>query len=52
MTIDEFSKAEFYRKIESEIMGASKKIIHVMNVGLEKVKLLRTSEEEVALLQA
>ena len=52
MTIDEFAQAACYRKIESEIMGASKKIIHVRHVGLEKVKLLRTSEEEVALLQA
>ena len=52
MTIDEFAQAACYRKIESEIMGASKKIIHVRHVGLEKVKLLRTSEEEVALLEA
>ena len=52
MTIDEFVQAACYGKINSDIMAATKKIIHVRHVGLEKVKLLRTSEEEVALLQA
>ena len=52
MTIDEFTQAACYGKINSDIMAASKKIIRVRHVGLEKVKLLRTSEEEVALLQA
>jgi len=52
MTIDEFVQAACYGKISSDIMAATKKIIRVRHVGLEKVKLLRTSEEEVALLQA
>ena len=52
MTIDEFAQAACYGKINSDIMAAIKKIIHVRHVGLEKVKLLRTSEEEIALLQA
>ena len=52
MTIDEFAQAACYGKINSDIMVASKKIIRVRHVGLEKVKLLKTSEEEVALLQA
>jgi len=52
MTIDEFGQAACYGKINSDIMAATKKIIRVRHVGLEKVKLLRTSEEEVALLQA
>ena len=52
MTIDEFVQAACYGKINSDIMAATKKIIHVRHVGLEKVKLLRTSEEEVALLEA
>jgi len=52
MTIDEFAQAACYGKINSDIMAATKKIIRVRHVGLEKVKLLRTSEEEVALLQA
>ena len=52
MTIDEFSQAACYGKINSDIMAATKKIIRVRHVGLEKVKLLRTSEEEVSLLQA
>ena len=52
MTIDEFVQAACYGKISSDIMAATKKIIRVRHVGLEKVRLLRTSEEEVALLQA
>ena len=52
MTIDEFVQAACYGKINSDIMAATKKIIRVRHVGLEKVKLIRTSEEEVALLQA
>ena len=52
MTIDEFIQAACYGKINSDIMAATKKIIRVRHVGLEKVKLLRTAEEEVALLQA
>jgi len=52
MTIDEFVQAACYGKINSDIMAATKKIIRVRHVGLEKVKLLKTSEEEIALLQA
>ena len=52
MTIDEFVQAACYGKINSDIMAATKKIIRVRHVGLEKVRLLRTSEEEGALLQA
>jgi len=52
MTIDEFTQAACYGKINSDIMAASKKIIRVRHVGLEKVKLLKTSEEEITLLQA
>ena len=52
MTIDEFAQAACYGKINSDIMAATKKIIRVRHVGLEKVKLLRTSDEAVTLLQA
>ena len=52
MTIDEFTQAACYGKINSDIMAAIKKINHVRHVGLEKVKLLRTSKEEISLLQA
>jgi len=52
MTIDEFAQAACYGKIGSDIMATTKKIIRVRHVGLEKVKLLKTSEEEIALLQA
>ena len=52
MTIDEFVQAACYGKINSDIMAATKKIIRVRHVGLEKVKLLKTSAEKIALLQA
>ena len=52
MTIDEFAQAACYGKINSDIMAATKKIIRVRHVGLEKVKLLRTSEEAISLLEA
>jgi len=52
MTIDKFARAACYGKISSDIMANTKKIIRVRHVGLEKVKLLKTSEEEIALLQA
>ena len=52
MTIDEFVQAACYGKISSDIMAATKKIIRVRHVGLEKVRLLRTSKEEITLLQA
>jgi len=52
MTIDEFTQAACYGKISSDIMVATKKIIRVRHVGLEKVKLIRTSEDEVTLLKA
>ena len=52
MTIDEFVQSVCWGNTASVIMAATKKIIRVRHVGLEKVKLLRTSEEEVSLLQA
>jgi small subunit ribosomal protein S3Ae len=33
-------------------MGAAKRVIRMRHVGLEKVKLVRTAEAEIALLQA
>ena len=52
MTIDQFVQASCYGKINSDIMAATKKIIHLRHVGLEKVKLTRTAEAEITLLQA
>ena len=52
MTIDQFVQASCYGKINSDIMAATKKIIHLRHVGLEKVKLTRTAEAEISLLQA
>ena len=52
MTLDQFVQASCYGKINSDIMAATKKIIHLRHVGLEKVKLTRTAEAEIALLKA
>ena len=52
MTLDQFVQASCYGKINSDIMAAAKKIIHLRHVGLEKVKLVRTAEAEITLLQA
>ncbi len=52
MTLDQFVQASCYGKINSDIMAASKKVIHLRHVGLEKVKLVRTAEAEITLLQA
>jgi small subunit ribosomal protein S3Ae len=52
MTIDQFVQATCYSKINSDIMAAFKKVIRVRHVGLEKVKLIRTAEKEIALLEA
>jgi len=52
MTIDQFVQATCYGKINSDIMAAAKKVIRVRHVGFEKVKLVRTAEKEIALLEA
>jgi small subunit ribosomal protein S3Ae len=52
MTIDQFVQATCYGKINSDIMAAAKKVIRMRHVGLEKVKLIRTAEAQVAMLQA
>ncbi|WOV92419.1 MAG: 30S ribosomal protein S3ae [Candidatus Nitrosoabyssus spongiisocia] len=52
MTIDQFVQAACYGKINSDIMAAAKKIIRIRHVGLEKVKLIRTADAEIALLKA
>ena len=52
MNIEQFVQATCYSKINSDIMAAFKKVIRVRHVGLEKVKLIRTAEKEIALLEA
>ncbi len=52
MTIDQFVQATCYGKINSDIMAAAKKLIRVRHVGFEKVKLVRTADKEIALLEA
>lgn len=52
MTIEQFVQAACYGKINSDIMAAAKRVIRLRHVGLEKVKLVRTAEAQIALLQA
>jgi small subunit ribosomal protein S3Ae len=52
MTIDQFVQATCYSKVNSDLMAAFKKVIRVRHVGLEKVKLIRTANEETILLEA
>ncbi len=52
MNIDQFVQASCYGKISSDIMAAAKRVIRLRHVGLEKVKLVRTAEAEITLLQA
>lgn len=52
MTIEQFVQATAFGKINSDIMASVKKIIHVRHVGIEKAKIIRTAEAEIALLQA
>lgn len=52
MTIEQFIQATAFGKINSDIMAAVKKIVHVRHVGIEKSKIIRTAEAEIALLQA
>jgi small subunit ribosomal protein S3Ae len=52
MTIDQFVQASCYGKINSDVMAATKKVIRLRHVGLEKVKLIRTADAEIALLHA
>ena len=52
MDLDEFVQAACYGKINSDIMGEAKKVIRLRHVGLEKVKLIRTAEEQISLLKS
>ena len=52
MSIEQFVQATCYGKINSDIMAATKRVIRIRHVGLEKVKLVKTAEEQIALLQA
>ncbi len=52
MNIEQFVQATCYGKINSDIMAAAKRVIRMRHVGLEKVKLIRTAEAEIELLQA
>ncbi|MDA0756279.1 MAG: 30S ribosomal protein S3ae [Crenarchaeota archaeon] len=52
MDIDGFVQATCYGKINSDIMAATKKVIKLRHVGLEKVKLIKTSSAQTILLEA
>ena len=52
LEIDQFVQATCYGKINSDIMAATKKVIRIRHIGLEKVKLIRTADKEIALLEA
>ncbi|ABK76744.1 ribosomal protein S3AE [Cenarchaeum symbiosum A] len=52
MNIDQFVQAACYGKINSDILSRAKKLVKVRHMGLEKVKLVRTAEEQITLLQA
>ena len=52
MDLDQFVQAACYGKINSDIMGEAKKVIRLRHVGLEKVKLVRTAEEQISLLKS
>ena len=52
MNIDQFVQASCYGKISSDIMATAKRVIRLRHVGLEKVKLVRTAEAEITLLEA
>lgn len=52
MTIDQFVQATCYNALDSEILAEVKKIVRIRHVGLEKVKLVKTAEEQITLLKA
>ena len=52
MTIAQFVQATCYGKINSDIMAAGKKLVRMRHVGLEKVKLVQTAQQQITLLEA
>ena len=52
MTIAQFVQATCYGKINSDIMAAGKKLFRLRHVGLEKVKLVQTAQQQITLLEA
>lgn len=52
MTIDQFVQATCYNGLDAEVMAEVKKIVRIRHVGLEKVKLVKTAEEQITLLKA
>lgn len=52
MVISEFVQATCYGKINSDIMAEGKKLVRIRHVGLEKVKLVQTAQQQITLLEA
>ena len=52
LDIDGFVQATCYEKINADIRSATKKVIKLRHVGLEKVKLIKTAKAQTVLLEA
>lgn len=52
MNLDVFVRAVYMRKFDADFMNAMKKVVRLRHVGLEKVKLIQTAEEQISLLKA
>jgi len=47
-----YFKGKHYDSVKDFFLIATKKIIHLRHVGLEKVKLVRSADAEITLLKA
>ena len=52
LDIDQFVQKTCYGDIHASILAEGKKLIRLRHVGLEKVKLVRTAEKQIAMLEA
>lgn len=52
LNIDQFVQKTCYGDIHASILSEGKKLTRLRHVGLEKVKLVRTAEKQITLLEA
>ena len=52
LNIDQFVQKACYGDIHASILSEGKKLARLRHVGLEKVKLIRTAEKQITLLEA
>lgn len=52
MNIHQFVQKTCYGDIHASILSEGKKLIRLRHVGLEKVKLIRTAEKQITMLEA